>query len=86
MDIQKILEANASSLDHLQLDGSVTLHADDISDWGNLMIALNKKYSVKILGGGCGTSVEHLKYIVRNINSGKDFTTRWTYKTKKESL
>jgi homocysteine S-methyltransferase len=64
-------QANASSLDHLQLDGSATLHADDISAWGNLMIALNKKYGVKILGGCCGTSVEHLKYIVRDINSGK---------------
>jgi S-methylmethionine-dependent homocysteine/selenocysteine methylase len=61
-------QANASSLDHLHLDGSATLQADDISDWGNLMIALNKQYGVKILGGCCGTSVEHLRYIVRNIN------------------
>jgi homocysteine S-methyltransferase len=64
-------QANASSLDHSLLDDSATLHADDISEWGNLMIALNKKYGVKILGGCCGTSVEHLKYIVRNIYSGK---------------
>jgi hypothetical protein len=32
--------------------------------------AVNKKYGVKILGC-CSISVEHLKYIVRNINSGK---------------
>ena len=64
-------QANASSLGHQYLDGSPALQVDDISDWGSLMIALNKTYGVKILGGCCGTSVEHLRYIVRNINSGQ---------------
>ncbi len=58
-------QANASSLDHRQLDGAETLKADAVSDWGDLMIALNKKYGLKILGGCCGTSDEHLRYIVR---------------------
>jgi homocysteine S-methyltransferase len=60
-------QANASSLDHSQLDGAGTLQADDISDWGNLMIELNNKFGVKILGGCCGTSCEHLQYIAQRI-------------------
>ncbi|MBA3036172.1 MAG: homocysteine S-methyltransferase family protein, partial [Desulfobacterium sp.] len=59
-------QANASSLDHSELDGAETLQTDDISDWGNLMIELNKKYGVKILGGCCGTNSEHLQYIAQN--------------------
>lgn len=69
-------QANASSLDHFHLDGSETLQTDDIADWGNLMIVLNKKYGVKILGGCCGTSVEHLQYIVQNIDSGQAWTQK----------
>jgi len=62
-------QANASSLDHSHLDGAEILQTNDICDWGNLMIELNKKYGIKILGGCCGTGYEHLQYIVRNINS-----------------
>ena len=62
-------QANASSLDHSQLDGAGSLQADDISDWGNQMIELNIKFGVKILGGCCGTSRKHLEYIVQNLNS-----------------
>ncbi len=62
-------QANASSLDHSELDGSDTLQVDDISDWGNRMIELNKKYGVKILGGCCGTGRDHLEYIVRELTS-----------------
>jgi len=42
---------------------------DDPSEWGNLMIELNKRYGVKILGGCCGTGKQHLQYIVDHINS-----------------
>lgn len=62
-------QANASSLDHTELDGAGTLQADEISDWGNRMIVLNRRYGVKILGGCCGTNREHLQYIVDNIRS-----------------
>jgi homocysteine S-methyltransferase len=61
-------QANASSLDHLQLDGAGALQKDDISDWGNLMIALNRSFGIKILGGCCGTNHEHLQYIAQNLN------------------
>ncbi len=61
-------QANGSSLDHTQLDGSATLKADSISDWGDRMIELNRKYGVKILGGCCGTNRQHLQYIVQHID------------------
>jgi S-methylmethionine-dependent homocysteine/selenocysteine methylase len=60
-------QANASSLDHSELDGIECIQADDINDWGMHMIELYRKFGVKILGGCCGTGLEHLKYIVENI-------------------
>jgi homocysteine S-methyltransferase len=57
---------NASSLDHCELDGSKTLKSDNFSDWGKQMLKLNRAFSIKILGGCCGTNVEHLKYIIEN--------------------
>ena len=54
-------QANASSLDHADLDGASQLQADDLSSWGEEMLTLNRRYGVKILGGCCGTGVEHLR-------------------------
>jgi len=65
-------QANASSLDQTELDGAGALQADEISDWGNRMIVLNQRYGVKILGGCCGTSREHLQYLVDHIHSGQN--------------
>lgn len=62
-------QANASSLAHSNLDGSGTLQANAIPDWGDLMIELNKKFGIKMLGGCCGTNHEHLQYIAQNINA-----------------
>ena len=59
-------QANASSLDHCDLDGADQLVTDAVSEWGQLMIDLNRKYGIRVLGGCCGTSGDHLKYIVRN--------------------
>jgi len=58
--------ANASSLDHSDLDGAEVLHVEDVSQWGAEMLLLNRNYGVRLLGGCCGTGVEHLKYIVEN--------------------
>lgn len=55
--------ANASSLDHCVLDQSLTLESDNITEWANAMLELNEKHHIKILGGCCGTTSEHLKYI-----------------------
>ena len=67
--LQRMLgfQANASSKNHYELDGSESLQMDDIKDWGKHMIALNKKYKIKILGGCCGTSLQHLEYLVNGI-------------------
>ena len=59
-------QANASSLDHADLDSAEQLHEDEIPAWGNEMLTLNRKYGVKILGGCCGTGEKHLKYMVTN--------------------
>lgn len=56
-------QANASSLDHCDLDDADQLQAEHISVWGQAMLTLNRDYGVKILGGCCGTSVDHLRYI-----------------------
>jgi S-methylmethionine-dependent homocysteine/selenocysteine methylase len=56
--------ANASSLDHCDLDGSESLQMESVAEWGEEMLALHRKHGIKILGGCCGTGVEHLKYIV----------------------
>lgn len=56
--------ANASSLDHCDLDGAEELRADDVSEWGEQMLRLNRRHGVKILGGCCGTGSAHLKYLI----------------------
>lgn len=58
--------ANASSLDHCDLEKAECLHVDDVQEWGDLMLNLNKKYGVKMLGGCCGTGPEHIQYLVDN--------------------
>ena len=56
--------ANASSRDHCELDGSESLLMESVSDWGEMMLELNRVYGVKVLGGCCGTNEQHLKYLV----------------------
>jgi S-methylmethionine-dependent homocysteine/selenocysteine methylase len=57
---------NASSLDHCDLDGAEHLQADDVADWGERMLRLNRRYGIKILGGCCGTGVAHLRYVIEH--------------------
>lgn len=57
-------QANASSLDHCDLEGAEELKAESVSDWGAEMLKLNRSFGVKILGGCCGTGVDHLHYLV----------------------
>ena len=56
-------QANASALDHCDLDNASLLQADDLASWGDEMLALNRRFGVKILGGCCGTGVDHLRYL-----------------------
>lgn len=57
-------QANASSLDHCDLDQADGLRVDSVTEWGRLMLALNESYGVQILGGCCGTGIQHLQYLV----------------------
>jgi S-methylmethionine-dependent homocysteine/selenocysteine methylase len=60
-------QANASSLNHCELDNSDALSVDEVSEWGDAMLGLNREYGIKILAGCCGTGREHLRYIVDHI-------------------
>lgn len=56
-------QANASSLDTSELEKAETTQQDRIEDWGDEMIKLNQQFGLTILGGCCGTTDEHLRYI-----------------------
>jgi len=58
-------QANASSLDHCDLDGAAELSADDVSDWAERMLELKRRFGLRILGGCCGTGPEHLRHLAR---------------------
>ncbi len=64
-------QANASSLDHQELNEAVTLKADTVSDWGQRMVSLNRDFNIPILGGCCGTGVEHLEYLAKHLGGGR---------------
>lgn len=57
-------QANASSLDHCELDQADALRADNIAEWAGLMKSLNADYGVRVLGGCCGTGSAHLQALV----------------------
>lgn len=63
----KGFQGNASSKNHSELDRSSISHSDSVEDWGDRMIALNRSCGIPILGGCCGTKVQHLEYIVNGI-------------------
>jgi S-methylmethionine-dependent homocysteine/selenocysteine methylase len=56
-------QANASSLDHCDLERAENLQADPVDAWGDLMLDLHHTYGVRILGGCCGTGPDHLRYL-----------------------
>ena len=60
-------QANASSLDHDQLNKAEKLQVDAVSDWGRHLIAFNRDFKIPILGGCCGTGVEHLEYLTKHL-------------------
>jgi S-methylmethionine-dependent homocysteine/selenocysteine methylase len=61
------IQANASSLSHAELDGSTELKSESVSEWGSLMVQLNRDFGLKVLGGCCGTNGKHLRYLTENI-------------------
>lgn len=61
------IQANASSKDHDQLDGSEHIQQDPLPDWGKNMLQLHRKYGIKILGGCCGTDHTYLRYLTESL-------------------
>jgi S-methylmethionine-dependent homocysteine/selenocysteine methylase len=61
-------DANASSMDHQELEGSSTTRQDSREDWVEEMLKLNKNHGVKILGGCCGTDDSYLRGLVADMN------------------
>jgi S-methylmethionine-dependent homocysteine/selenocysteine methylase len=57
-------QANSSALSHSELDGSDQLQAEDVAEWAEEMLHLNREYGIKILGGCCGTNDAHLLRLV----------------------
>jgi len=62
------IQANASSKDHCELDGSSETQQDPLPNWGKHMLELNRLYGVKILGGCCGTDNTYLQFIVDHFH------------------
>jgi homocysteine S-methyltransferase len=63
-------QGNASSMDQAELDGQAHVQVDDVSKWAKAMLHLNERYRVKILGGCCGTGVDHLRCLVALRDKG----------------
>ena len=57
-------DANASSKDHQDLEGSAATIRDSREDWVEEMLKLNGHHGIKILGGCCGTDDSYLKGLV----------------------
>jgi len=57
------IQANASSKDVTKLDGATKTESDPISQWTEDMHRLHLEHSVPILGGCCGTSLEHMLHL-----------------------
>ncbi len=64
------IQANASSRDVTQLDGSSATLADPVEAWANDMLALHKQHGVRILGGCCGTNGRHLEALAGVLDHG----------------
>jgi S-methylmethionine-dependent homocysteine/selenocysteine methylase len=61
------IQANASSKNHQQLDGSSTLQQNPLEDWGENMLHLHRNFGLKILGGCCGTDHSYLQFITDHL-------------------
>ena len=59
-------QANASSLDHCELDAADSLKTEGVDEWGDAMLNLNRYFHTRILGGCCGTGTAHIRYIAEN--------------------
>jgi homocysteine S-methyltransferase len=63
------IQANGSSRDVTALDGSSSTIADPVEAWSKAMLELHETHGVPILGGCCGTSVQHLQSLTASSGS-----------------
>ncbi len=61
------IQANASSKNVLELDGSGKTEADSVDTWARDMLRLHVEHGVKALGGCCGTTTQHLEALTAEI-------------------
>lgn len=59
--------ANASSIDHGELEQLEHTVEDDLDEWAEAMAGLHRNHGVKILGGCCGTTDRHLRAICQRL-------------------
>jgi len=59
--------ANASAREHSELELTEQSVADDIGQWADAMVRLHQLHGVKILGGCCGTTEQHLRAICERL-------------------
>lgn len=62
------IQANSSSRDQLDLDGSSATQRDSLEDWVQHMLILHREHGMKLLGGCCGTDDRYLSGIVEEIH------------------
>mgnify|MGYP005845295887 CR=1 FL=1 len=60
------IQANGSSKDVTRLDASSATEADPVDDWAKAMLELHDIHQVPILGGCCGTGLEHLQRLAKS--------------------
>ena len=59
------IQANGSSKNVTALEGSGATEADPVEDWAAAMFALHQRHGVRVLGGCCGTGLEHMEALAR---------------------
>ncbi|MCB1174422.1 MAG: homocysteine S-methyltransferase family protein [Leptospiraceae bacterium] len=62
--------ANASDLDHCELDGCSELQTQDAAVWADLMLQLYRQQGLRVLGGCCGTDGSHLSRLAALLSPG----------------
>jgi S-methylmethionine-dependent homocysteine/selenocysteine methylase len=60
-------QANGSSMDQGDLDGSEATRMDPVEDWVDQMARLHRHRGVRILGGCCGTTKRHLRGLIEHL-------------------
>lgn len=62
------IQANASSLDHCELEGADQLQANGLETWLNEMMNLHATHGMKILGGCCGTDGVYMRRLTERLS------------------